>query len=544
MTVGQAGRVGTRGDVFVRHSSGLVRALGLRDAFILNFGWTGASFSISMAFMMSQALWAYPAADFGLAQVLTVILLVPTITLSYALLSVVMPRAGGDYVYISRTLNPFVGFLANWGVMMMLSFFVGWGAFWGGAQGVSAVLATLGHTIGSDALVNAGTWVASQIGSLVVGLAVILFFGAVVLGGMRIFAQVCVVIFGVGLIGTVVALIVLAVAPHDDFVRNFNSFMTSFTRDQHYYSTVIHRAQQGGVGFGPFSLGATVLILPILAFSSLFAFGSAYVGSEVRRERQVQLLSMPLALVVLGVLNILTYYLLVKLTGRDFLVAINSLYYNGTLTELPILPFFNVFAINATANLLLGVVIGIGYLMMSILFIPMNIMLSTRMVFAWAFDRIIPAKLAEVGPRSGSPYYAVILIMLIAAGFLAILDYTTWLTTLSGIAGILPAFILACVAAAALPWRKPELFRTSPVSRWRLGGIPIIVIAGVLGAAYGVAILVAYLVNARYLVNSSVALQWIAGIFVVGALIFGASILVRRSQGFDLMKAYREVPPA
>jgi hypothetical protein len=46
-------------EIFVRNSSGLIRELGLREMFIMNWAWTGNAFSVSLAFMISQALWAW-----------------------------------------------------------------------------------------------------------------------------------------------------------------------------------------------------------------------------------------------------------------------------------------------------------------------------------------------------------------------------------------------------------------------------------------------------------------------------------------------------
>ena len=530
--------------VFVRNSSGLVRALGLRDAFVLNFGYTGAAFSVSFAFMISQALWAYPNGEIGLAQVLSLILFLPGMVLVYALMSAAMPRAGGDYIYISRLISPVLGFVANFGVMMMLTFFVAWGAYWGGAQSLSTVLATLGHSLPSHGLVSASTWMTGKTGSFVVSLVIILIFGAFVMRGMRFFAKINLAFLAVGFVGMVVALVVMGVVSHATFVSNFNGFMTAFTTNHDYYHTIISRAQASGVPLSGFSFAATISLLPIIAFQFLPVYASAYVGGEVKHARRTQLISMPMALVALTILNLIVYYLLQKLVSGAFLRSVNSDYYNGQLSELPLLPFFNVFAINATGNAVLQVVIGIGYMALTVLFIPMNMVVCTRMVFAWAFDGVLPTKVADVDERTGSPIYAIALVVLLAIGFLVVLIYTTWLSTLSGIAGVLPAVILACCAAILLPLRKKSLFESSSIASYRFLGMPLVVVAGVVGAVYVTIILVAYLTNSLYLVNSTSSLEWDGGIFVVGFLIFGISWFGRRMSGVKLEQAYKEIPPA
>jgi amino acid transporter len=530
--------------VFVRSSSGLVRELGLRDALIVNLGYTGGFFSVSLAFMIAQALWAYPRADFGLAQLITMLLLCPAIAVSYALLSAAMPRAGGDYVFISRLIHPFLGFLASWGNVVLLSFLIAFGAYWGGAQSLSALLSTLGYRWDSGGLIDAATWMAGKGGSFVVGTALILVFGMVALAGVRAMARVSLVIFGVGVLGSVIGLIVLAVVSHDTFVSNFNSFMTSFTQDPHYYDTVISRANKAGVDLSGFSLGDTIKILPIVAFSSIFVMGSAYVGAEVRRAGRVQTFAMPLALIALGLLNIMTYYLVRKLTGHDFLVAVNSDWYNGELTELPILPFFNLFTTVATGSGVLAVLIGLGYMAMSLLFMAINITLCSRIVFAWSMDRVAPAQSARVYERFHSPPYAIGFIVLLSIGFLAMFVFTTWLAVLGAIAGLLPAVILGCLAAAILPWRQPQLFEETPIVNARLGGIPVITIAGTVGAVYATVILITYLANDLYLVNAGKGLRVLAVVFAVGVLVYAVAWVVRRRQGLDLRNVYSEVPPS
>jgi hypothetical protein len=134
--------------------------------------------------------------------------------------------------------------------------------------------------------------------------------------------------------------------------------------------------------------------------------------------------------------------------------------------------------------------------------------------------------------------------LVISIFFLWGLVYTTWFATLGAIEGMLPAVMLTCIAGAILPWRKPDLYRTSPIAGMRALGIPLITITGTLGFLYTAVVFVAFLLDGQYLVNSPTSLIWIAGTFTVGLVIFTVSWLVRRSQGLDLSKAYQAIPPA
>lgn len=528
--------------LFVRNSSGLVKGLGLGDVFVMNFGYLGATFSVSFAFIIAQSLWAFPKGSLVLGLVIGVLLCAPGVTLAYALMSAAIPRAGGDYVYISRYVAPWLGFMTNFALLIMLFFFVAWGAFWGGAQSLASVLTTLGYTLKTSWFTHAGTWVASKPGEFTVGTVLIVVF--VLLSGSRIrlFAQVLRVMFIIGLIGTVVGIVVLAVASHGAFVTNFNAFVVTVSGTHHYYQTVIHQAAQAGTPFSGFSFGATLAMLPIIAFSTIFSLSSAYVGSEVRGVRRSQLWGMPAALIVAGILDIVVFVLLQRLVGHQFLVASQTLWYNGQLTALPIFPFFNTFATVASGNALVAIIVGLGYLMMSLLFVPVQIVISTRLIFAYAFDRLIPDKFAEVNPRTNSPLYALIPVFIVSTAFLAILVFTTWFTTLSGSAGLYPCMILACVAAVILAYRSKE-FRSSPAGRIRIGKVPLIVPAGILGVCFLTGVFIAYLTDHIYGVNSATSLALIGCSLGVGLVIYIVSFFIRRSRGVNLSQIYKQIPP-
>lgn len=540
-------RAKTPGDadegLFVRNASGLVRDLRLRDAFIMNFGYAGASFSLSLAFVISQALWAYPKGNFIVAFVLAVVICAPGVILAYALMSAAIPRAGGDYVYISRTINPFLGFVSSFTLMVMLLFFVGWGAYWGGAQALSTVLLTVGNITGSSSVVHAGTWVAGQTGAFVVGVIVIVVFTLTAAAGTRFFGRMLAGMFALGLLGTIAGIAVMGFVSHGSFVTHFNGFMTNFSPGHNYYRDVLIQAHRSGTPLSGSSFGATIALLPILAFSTIFTMSSTYVGSEVRNPSKAQLWTMPGSLVILGIMNILVFVLLRRLVGGAFLIGVNSLWYNGQLTTLPVPPYFNLFASVATGSALLAVIIGLGYVMMSMLFIPVQMAAATRLIFAYSFDRVLPSKLAEVGSRTNAPVYALVPMAVISIAFLWILDYTTWFATLSGTAGLFPAMILACLAAALMPWRS-DAFRASRISDLRIGGVPLIVPAGVLGAAFLIVVLIAYLRNPKYLVNTHTSLTLIAATLATSVVIFVVSWAIRRRQGIDLGRIYRAIPPA
>ena len=74
-----------------------------------------------------------------------------------------------------------------------------------------------------------------------------------------------------------------------------------------------------------------------------------------------------------------------------------------------------------------------------------NTFMPIRSVFAWAFDRLLPEKLAEVNERTHSPVPAILLVMSLVTAMLAwsvlSTDFFTWLA-LGVLAGVVCVVIV------------------------------------------------------------------------------------------------------
>ena len=74
----------------------------------------------------------------------------------YAYFASAMPRSGGDYVYISRTLHPYLGFLSSWNWMVWLVTYTGIPAAYLAQYGLSGLCRELGYVFNSPRLVAYG----------------------------------------------------------------------------------------------------------------------------------------------------------------------------------------------------------------------------------------------------------------------------------------------------------------------------------------------------------------------------------------------------
>src|SRR5256885_11943405 len=108
---------GTGKRLFVRQSSGLVRDVSVTNALFFNIAaFVGVGLTLypalySLAFV---PVWRFgPFSEYGWAAIITGIFCV-ILALIFASLTSVMPRSGGDYVFTTRIIGPFLGWLESW----------------------------------------------------------------------------------------------------------------------------------------------------------------------------------------------------------------------------------------------------------------------------------------------------------------------------------------------------------------------------------------------------------------------------------------------
>jgi amino acid transporter len=106
-------------EVFVRKATGLTRPFGLWDAFILAMGMLNMGSGTLLVFSTSLAF--APSYNFILSLLIAMALNF-FVVMTYSMITIAMPRSGGDYVFVSRSINPTLGFANNffWTVIAIL----------------------------------------------------------------------------------------------------------------------------------------------------------------------------------------------------------------------------------------------------------------------------------------------------------------------------------------------------------------------------------------------------------------------------------------
>jgi len=108
-------------------------------------------------------------------------------------------------------------------------------------------------------------------------------------------------------------------------------------------------------------------------------------------------------------------------------------------------------------------------------------------------------------------------------------------------------FLATTVAAIVLPWVRKDLYNASPIATYKIGGIPVISIVGVVTAIFLVFMLYEWFFNASNLYGTSFqstvsSVVYFAITYVVAIAIYVIAFVVRRNQGIDLNRIHHEIP--
>src|SRR6202035_5543244 len=84
---------------------------------------------------------------------------------------------------------------------------------------------------------------------------------------------------------------------------------------------------------------------------------------------------------------------------------------NPALLNLPggVPPSFNFVVSILTGNLIVPILIGIGFVLWALLGTPLSELQATRYMLAWALDRTVPKRLGDVSERFHTPVNGIVL---------------------------------------------------------------------------------------------------------------------------------------
>lgn len=587
--------------LFLRNATGLVKGWSGFDAFTYSFM---AVNLVTLGMFYSLAVFAYvPGASPVLSIVLAAVA-VTFLAVAYAGLVAVMPRAGGDYVWQSRILDGIPGIatgavvggvggylvaqaaLPDAGTIHLVAGVVGLvvggliGRLRGGigfvlaATGWWFILAMWAPIYGAilkleffqplAALLGSADGVSffgSDNGTLVVSIIVIILTAGLVALGMAGYARIQRWCLYAGLLGFAIMAVLMLVSSQTDFQAAFDRASSSLFGVTGAYDKTIADAATNDLFTGsldPLAMGdnfgdtltATLAMIPFMFFWILYPNWGSTLYGEVRGSGDFNkvLRGMLGGIWVTAVLAIAFVLLAAKTFGWLFFNATNANFINwfyGYTTTDPTVPIWSYPPLlvsylidNTIFQIAMVVLFGAWFLGWSgTLFLS-----STRMIFAAAFDRVLPESAARVTEGRGVPVVALLYIMIPAVLVSIAYSYSAEVRalTLDATLVIAVTFLGSTVAATILPWYKPRIFDNSPVAHLKL----VISGAGLITSIILAWTIWRWLVDPLYGigVGNTNSIMFLGALYGLGALVYVAARLYRRSQGVDLDAIHGEIP--
>jgi len=546
-------------NLFVRKATGLVRSWSVFDAFVY------ALFSINL---ITLGLYIFSQMFFfqgGMVPALIVsAVLIFFEVIVYASLIAVMPRSGGDYVWQSRILGGAVGFIlavTGWWFILWL-----WVPLYGDMFRHIVLVPILGVLGAKDiALWFAGT----QTGAFTSSLLTLAIVSVIVALGMKTYARIQKVSFYGGMLGLLIVIVLLLTSSNAAFRQGLEANATSLFGAQpgvYDATTSVGPAADTVTPFSGGPLLAVFLLIPYMVFFNLWPNWGATLYGEVRGATDFKrnISGMGWALVGTTILGIILLFAIRKTIGWDFYMQANGAWWakvwdaTGTVAApaMPFWPYPALFAAFLTPSRILQFII---LALMSLWWFGWSgtvFLSSTRVIFAAAFDRLLPEKVAEVDQRTGTPFYALLLMTVPSILVAYMYNYNIanfYSLTLCSTLVIAVTFLGTTIAAIILPYRKPELYNASPIVKYKVLGLPLISVAGVIFGGFLVFLLYEWILdpNALYGIGYSVneagykngtSIIFMLANYVLAAVIYFGFRFARKRQGIDLSKVQAEIP--
>jgi basic amino acid/polyamine antiporter, APA family len=426
--------------------------------------------------------------------------------LAYAILASAMPRAGGSYVYASRALSPYLGFIASFSQWFSLCVAIGI---------VSYLLVPFLRDVALSAGA-AGVAAALETGTLRVAIPLLVLwsFAGVNVRGVKSYQRVIVPLLGLTFLLSGLVIVAGFWFGPDDY-RRAAGVETLIAPDL------------------PGEPVRTFLTAAALLFSSFIGFDSiAQVGGEAKDPGRTLPLAIGLSIGIVTVFYMLfaaaVYHAVpwARVRQEALLHDISAPGLLGILLPTPLRVAVVAGAAVALAKDLPAMLLGVS-----------------RLMFAWAEDGIFPRAVAAVHPRFRTPHVAI----LASAGMasLAIVgshlagDFFLGVDIL--VTSMLVTFILMCCSVLSLPRRNPALARQVRVVQGRPAQFALslagILLLGGLLVVHTLRDLTAP-VSAWYFRSTPV---WLL-VMAVGTALYAREVGALRRRGVDVQAIFASLP--
>ncbi|MEM4474290.1 MAG: APC family permease, partial [Candidatus Bathyarchaeia archaeon] len=484
--------------VFLREATGLVREANWVD--ILIFALLNMSAGLSAWWLFLWGPYIVPGGNIYLAILITLIMMIFG-GLSWAFLASIAPRSGGEYIFNSRILHPLLGLLSSWG--WIVANFAWMGVLT--AYMFDPGLITTFHLVG---WAETAEFVTSPIGLIICGVIVIIVMVIISILGFKAFRVFQAACFALGITMFLVIWALFSMHSRADFIQAWNNIAAKYgTADYHTLISLTSQYIEKTYGvrapiIQSWSITNAFPLLPVVGWGLMYPYIATYIAGETKRVERSMLIGIIGSLVLCAIMWWITTGLLERVVGYEFLVATSYAYADGLeFYTLPFSPSYFGFAMIMSPSWLRWL-IGLGFTAWVAYYDLYSVFPGARILLAWSFDRLAPAAFGDVSERFHTPVKASIFIGVL--GVIAVIWYALAPAYLASYIAMIPqiltCFMLTSISAMIVAYRKKtkKIYEASPVSKYKVGPIPLITISGIIYFVFLMIVLYYFIVNPLY----------------------------------------------
>jgi len=497
--------------VFTRKASGLVRELGIIDVMAFLFA---IVFGAGILMFAPQGAVLFPGSNIPLAYLVIGFIMLPfVIAIGYMLTA--LPRTGGLYVTIARSLHPTIGYMAGW------LFYVAMGL-------IAGLICFVTIIVGEAAFARIGLHLPPW-GILVVALVMIFIFWGVNMLGIRVvknITRVIVIIPFVVLLGIAIYMLTLGA---EGGIATYDAIYGAGAME-----SIKAAAASAGWGFPAFSMMATVAAFAAVIFAYGGAEGIAALGGEMRANFRTIFWGLVGGFIVIIILYLITSNAAFSAFGEG-VAAYTFLATNDPDALAAIVPAVSpsvpYFMLSVIQNNWLAFTLGIAIMLWPLNSGLMLFTVANRFMFAFSFDRAVPEVFSKVS-RRGAPTWASHLTLIFAIAGLLFIFY-----------GVGPAlgiinmclfqlYWLFGLSVMVLPFVRPDIAERAPCGTKTMVGLGLYTFligwffTGLAAKELDVPMVFAFVI-----------------VLLIGFAFYLYQQNINKKKGIDISEIYRQIPP-
>jgi amino acid transporter len=350
-------------------------------------------------------------------------------------------------------------------------------------------------------------------------------------------------------VGSNIILIVLLTGSHDLFISNFNAWHEQALGQSNFAAKVEAAAANGGFQDPGFSLKNTVLFLSVTGLIWYVVFAAQGLLGEAKQANNFKKLFVTFivgGLYVGLVAWVIPTWLFERMVGREFINVYAFAFNTGEISA-PAGATVTSFAMMMTSNPIVLILLSLGFIAVGYYFATCVFLNMTRVLSAMGMDRTIPEWFSKVSERFHSPVNAALFYLLLSLGLniLYRVNEAVQITMIYG-GAFTSVGVIAVTGLAGLffAYQAKNIHDASPVGNYRVFGLPLITVVGVISLLGAGSVTVMNLVFPELGFTTFAARALLLVSLIASAIWFFAyRAYLKRWRGVNPDLAFKQVPP-